>query len=169
MLCSRELPQQDLRILCETLRGRRRSKDDEVTPLSAAIRESTPSLDHKIQADTPTHRPTDGTFKKHNDGAVGGPLPLSSSLSNQRDHSGCKKSSTCAAKQTSETDCTVHDDELGWDTVPDEAYNLLDQLLDLNPATRITAGEALQHPLFKDLLNPDSYKEPHVCISQTIS
>ncbi|CAN9503198.1 unnamed protein product [Ophioblennius macclurei] len=39
----------------------------------------------------------------------------------------------------------------GWDEVPDEAYDLLDHLLDLNPRTRITAAEALQHPLFKDL------------------
>ncbi|NWV86452.1 CDC7 kinase, partial [Dasyornis broadbenti] len=38
----------------------------------------------------------------------------------------------------------------GWDHIPDEAYDLLDKLLDLNPATRITAKEALQHPFFKD-------------------
>ncbi|XP_029971652.1 cell division cycle 7-related protein kinase isoform X2 [Salarias fasciatus] len=42
-------------------------------------------------------------------------------------------------------------DQRGWDRVPDEAYHLLDRLLDLNPTTRITAAEALQHPLFKDL------------------
>uniref|UniRef100_A0A8C5E7V1 non-specific serine/threonine protein kinase n=1 Tax=Gouania willdenowi TaxID=441366 RepID=A0A8C5E7V1_GOUWI len=36
----------------------------------------------------------------------------------------------------------------GWGPVPDEAYDLLDRLLDLNPNTRITAAEALQHPLF---------------------
>lgn len=40
----------------------------------------------------------------------------------------------------------------GWDSVPDEAYHLLDRLLDMNPATRITAKEALLHPLFKDLI-----------------
>ncbi|KAM8930578.1 cell division cycle 7-related protein kinase [Pelodytes ibericus] len=39
---------------------------------------------------------------------------------------------------------TVH----GWDKVPDEAYHLLDRLLDMNPATRITAEAALTHPLF---------------------
>ncbi|NWQ67646.1 CDC7 kinase, partial [Neopipo cinnamomea] len=39
----------------------------------------------------------------------------------------------------------------GWDQVPDEAYDLLDKLLDLNPATRITAKEALLHPFFKDI------------------
>lgn len=45
----------------------------------------------------------------------------------------------------------VQEDERGWDQVPDEAYDLLDRLLDLNPASRITAAEALCHPLFKDL------------------
>lgn len=42
-------------------------------------------------------------------------------------------------------------DMKGWDQVPDEAYDLLDKLLDLNPATRITAKEALLHPFFKDM------------------
>uniref|UniRef100_A0A672J7Z2 non-specific serine/threonine protein kinase n=1 Tax=Salarias fasciatus TaxID=181472 RepID=A0A672J7Z2_SALFA len=46
-------------------------------------------------------------------------------------------------------------DQRGWDRVPDEAYHLLDRLLDLNPTTRITAAEALQHPLFKDLGSSD--------------
>ncbi|XP_068095924.1 cell division cycle 7-related protein kinase [Hyperolius riggenbachi] len=40
----------------------------------------------------------------------------------------------------------------GWDRVPDEAYHLLDRLLDMNPATRITAEEAVAHPLFSDLV-----------------
>lgn len=42
-------------------------------------------------------------------------------------------------------------DMKGWDQVPDEAYDLLDKLLDLNPATRITAKDALLHPFFKDM------------------
>jgi cell division control protein 7 len=32
---------------------------------------------------------------------------------------------------------------------PDEAYDLLYQLLDLNPDTRITAEQALQHPFIQ--------------------
>uniref|UniRef100_A0A2K5JZM7 Cell division cycle 7-related protein kinase n=1 Tax=Colobus angolensis palliatus TaxID=336983 RepID=A0A2K5JZM7_COLAP len=34
--------------------------------------------------------------------------------------------------------------------VPDEVYDLPDKLLDLNPASRITAEEVLLHPFFKD-------------------
>ncbi|KAM3915012.1 cell division cycle 7-related protein kinase [Leptodactylus fuscus] len=40
----------------------------------------------------------------------------------------------------------------GWDRVPDEAYHLLDRLLDMNPSTRITAEEAMTHPLFRGLV-----------------
>uniref|UniRef100_A0A8D3A1T9 non-specific serine/threonine protein kinase n=1 Tax=Scophthalmus maximus TaxID=52904 RepID=A0A8D3A1T9_SCOMX len=71
----------------------------------------------------------------------------SSSLPNPPQLSGSRETSTHLAKQTLETE----DKGQGWDRVPDEAYTLLDRLLDLNPATRITAAQALQHPLFKDL------------------
>ncbi|XP_071347345.1 cell division cycle 7-related protein kinase [Trachinotus anak] len=143
VVCSREQPRQDLRTLCETLRGRRPLPDDEVTPLPGASRDSTATHHQKIRDDTPTHRPTEGTLKQHKDGA--------SSLPNNQEQSGSKETSTRLAEQTSKVDCKVEDDERGWDRVPDEAYNLLDRLLDLNPATRITAAQALQHPLFKDL------------------
>ncbi|XP_063741423.1 cell division cycle 7-related protein kinase isoform X1 [Eleginops maclovinus] len=126
--CSRDLPRQDLRTLCETLRGRRPSPD-EVTPLPEANKDSSTACHHNIQDATPTHRPS----VQH--GA--GESPLSSTLPEE--------------PRDSETDCKVEVDERGWDRVPDEAYHLLDRLLDLNPATRITAAQALQHPLFKDL------------------
>ncbi|XP_022070006.2 cell division cycle 7-related protein kinase isoform X1 [Acanthochromis polyacanthus] len=143
VVCSRELPRQDLRTLCETLRGRRPSPDDEVTPVPEA---TTRHL--KIQDDTPTHRPIEGTFKQHNDGAG---ETLSSHLASRQKQSGKKETANCLAEQSSVTDWKVEEDERGWDSVPDEAYDLLDKLLDLNPHSRITAAEALQHPLFKDL------------------
>ncbi|KAM7400960.1 hypothetical protein PAMA_005249 [Pampus argenteus] len=151
VLCSRELPRQDLKTLCEMLRGRRPSPDDEVTPLTEASKDSTAPGHHKIQDDTPTHRPTEGTFKKHDGAGETPPLSKHTCLQAHQDRSGCTETSTRPAPQPSETNCTIQDDERGWDTVPDEVYDLLDRLLDLNPATRITAAQALQHPLFKDL------------------
>ncbi|KAM6989769.1 cell division cycle 7-related protein kinase isoform 1-T1 [Tautogolabrus adspersus] len=142
VVCSRELPRQDLRTLCETLRGRRPSQDD-VTPLPEANTDATASRRHKIQDETPTHRPTEGAIKQHKDGA-GGTLPYT------QGKSGTLETAT-PHKQSSQTDCKLEKDERGWDRVPDMAYDLLDQLLDLNPATRITAAQALLHPLFKDL------------------
>ncbi|XP_034743522.1 cell division cycle 7-related protein kinase isoform X1 [Etheostoma cragini] len=149
VVCSRELPRQDLRTLCETLRGRRPASD-EVTPLAEANKDSTAACHHKIQDDTPTHRPTKGTLKQPKDEAGEKPWSLSSALTNPQQRIG-NTETTRLAKQNSGTDCKVKEDEQGWDRVPDEAYNLLDRLLDLNPATRITAAQALQHPLFKDL------------------
>ncbi|KAL0966696.1 hypothetical protein UPYG_G00298560 [Umbra pygmaea] len=93
VVCSRELPRQDLKTLCETLRGRRPSPDDEATPL----------------------RDTPGEPSRHE--------PVE----------------------------PEDQDVRGWDQVPEEAYDLLDRLLDLNPATRISAATALQHPLFTGL------------------
>ena len=37
-----------------------------------------------------------------------------------------------------------------WANVPTSAFILLKRLLDLNPSTRITAEEALQHPFFQE-------------------
>ncbi|XP_073347574.1 cell division cycle 7-related protein kinase isoform X2 [Pagrus major] len=132
VVCSRELPRQDLRTLCETLRGRRPSPDDEVTPLPEANKDSTATHRHEIQDNTPTHRPANG---------AGQTFP------NHQEHSQTNE----LTKHDSESDYKAEEDERGWDRVPDEAYDLLDQLLDLNPATRITAAQALQHPLFTDL------------------
>ncbi|XP_030015291.1 cell division cycle 7-related protein kinase [Sphaeramia orbicularis] len=127
VVCSRELPRQDLRTLCETLRRRRPSPDDEVTPLTKADRDSTATTNHhKFQEDTPTHWPTDSEQQQ-------------------------EQNTSTVTQPASDTHSRVKEDHRGWDTVPDEAYDLLDRLLDLNPGTRITAAEALKHPLFKDL------------------
>nr|XP_040027653.1 cell division cycle 7-related protein kinase isoform X3 [Gasterosteus aculeatus aculeatus] len=125
---SRVLPRQDLRTLCETLRGRRTSPDDGVTPLRAANKDSA----------APTRRPL------QREEEAGGPQSLCTPPPNHGEHSG-------DTETTGRENCKVEQDEQGWDSVPDDAYKLLDRLLDLNPATRITAAQALQHPLFKDL------------------
>lgn len=149
VVCSRELPQQDLRTLCETLRGQRPSPDDQVTPFPEGSRDSTVTVNHKIQDGTPVHPPTEGTFNQHKGGAGETALCLSSSL---QKYSGRRENSTWLTKQSSNTNCEMEvEDERCWDRVPDAAYDLLDRLLDLNPATRITAAEALLHPLFRDL------------------
>ncbi|XP_055007818.1 cell division cycle 7-related protein kinase [Boleophthalmus pectinirostris] len=126
IVCSRELPRQDLRVLCETLRARRPSPDDDdVTPLpqhNGAI-----SRKPSIPEDTPTHRPA----IKQEDSYEHTPL-----------HTERTEAVTME---------TEKEEEGGWGRVPDEAYDLLDRLLELNPATRITAADALTHPLFTDL------------------
>lgn len=137
VVCSRELPPQDLRVLCETLRGRRPSPDDEITPLPEANTASDRRL--KTQDDTPTHRSSQRV--QHKDVKA---------LLKQHEQSG-SADTACLSKPSSQTDSKVVEDERGWDCVPDEAYDLLDRLLDLNPATRITAAQALQHPLFRGL------------------
>ncbi|KAK7945330.1 hypothetical protein WMY93_001058 [Mugilogobius chulae] len=121
IVCSRELPRQDLRVLCETLRGRRLSPDDDVTPLPQ--NNSTVSKETQVPDETPTHRPTlKQEIKKSN------------------------RTPRHPEAVTMETE-----DDRGWGGVPDEAYQLLDRLLELNPATRITAADALTHALFTDL------------------
>ncbi|XP_051738111.1 cell division cycle 7-related protein kinase isoform X2 [Ctenopharyngodon idella] len=108
IVCSRELPRLDLRILCETLRGLR-SWDDSSLP--AEFQASHNPAEVKQDAGSPA--------RKH---MSSGSLKSSAELQ-----------------------------EMGWVKVPDYVYDLLDKLLDLNPATRITASMALQHPLFKDM------------------
>ncbi|EDL20172.1 cell division cycle 7 (S. cerevisiae), isoform CRA_b, partial [Mus musculus] len=125
VLCSKEVPAQDLRALCERLRGL-----DSTTPRSASGPPGNASYDpaaskntdHKasrVQAAQAQHS-EDSLYKRDNDGYWSHPK-----------------------------DCTSNSE--GWDSVPDEAYDLLDKLLDLNPASRITAEAALLHAFFKDM------------------
>ncbi|XP_053507448.1 cell division cycle 7-related protein kinase isoform X2 [Ictalurus furcatus] len=107
VVCSRELPRLNLRILCETLRGVRHCGDDS---LPAEFRAS------RHPADVKKAQPVGRAEKRSSVGNNG-----------TESHAG------------------------GWDRVPDDIYDLLDKLLDLNPVTRITAATALQHPVFKDL------------------
>ncbi|KAK7162790.1 hypothetical protein R3I93_006973 [Phoxinus phoxinus] len=110
IVCSRDLPRLDLRILCETLRGLR-SWDDASLP--AEFQASRNPAEVKQDAGSPAK----------------------------------KRMSSGSLRSIAELQ------EMGWDKAPDDVYDLLDKLLDLNPVTRITASKALQHPLFKDMTN----------------
>ncbi|XP_038158411.1 cell division cycle 7-related protein kinase [Cyprinodon tularosa] len=114
VVCSRELPRQDLRTLCETLRGKRCPAGD-VTGVREAKGETAGGQLKQL-------------LKQQEEEPSGSRVPTNHSSPSERS-----------------------EDSRGWDRVPDAAFDLLDRLLDLNPSTRITAAEALQHPLFKDL------------------
>ncbi|OWK04846.1 CDC7 [Cervus elaphus hippelaphus] len=127
ILCSKEVPAQDLRKLCEKLRGinsntsKLTSDIQECSSHDPAFSEKTENrkLAHFIQ--TPQAQPSGNSSYKGDSNGCGGNF------------------------EESTTNLE------GWDEVPDEAYDLLDKLLDLNPASRITAEEALLHPFFKDM------------------
>lgn len=44
-------------------------------------------------------------------------------------------------------------------TLPKEAHDLLDRMLDLNPQTRIRVEEALKHPFLESMHDPDDEPE----------
>lgn len=126
ILCSKEVPAQDLRKLCEKLRG---------------IDFNT----SKLVSSTQKPASHDPAFLGKTDQKAAHPVQTP-----QTQHSANSLS------KGDNGDCGICSDECttnleGWDEVPDEAYDLLDKLLDLNPASRITAAEALLHPFFEDM------------------
>lgn len=121
VLCSREVPAQDLRKLCERLRGL-----DPTIP--------------KLAVDSPGGASLENA--DHRAASWGQPPPAQHSEGS----SWKGDSDDCGSRPR---ECTANLE--GWDAVPDEAYDLLDKLLDLNPASRITAEAALLHPFFKDM------------------
>ncbi|XP_053247769.1 cell division cycle 7-related protein kinase isoform X1 [Podarcis raffonei] len=125
ILCSKDIPAQDLRMLCERLRGSKTSFD-----ISTGDGQINLSQEPALQAEIfNISEPALQTSKKH----------LQYQKPSCHEHDGL-------VIRTSEKPA-----DLGWDKVPDEAYDLLDKLLDLNPATRITAKDALLHPFFKNI------------------
>ncbi|XP_025727961.1 cell division cycle 7-related protein kinase isoform X2 [Callorhinus ursinus] len=126
VLCSKEVPAQDLRKLCEKLRG---------------IDSNTP----KLTSDTQGLASRDPTFSEKIDHKASHLIQTP-----QAQHSGNSlyKGDINGCGGSLNTDTTNLE---GWNEVPDEAYDLLDKLLDLNPASRITAEQALLHPFFKDV------------------
>ncbi|XP_040854656.1 cell division cycle 7-related protein kinase isoform X4 [Ochotona curzoniae] len=126
ILCSKEVPAQDLRKLCERLRGvdshtsKPTSATQSPTSPDQIFSEKTDHVTPYLIQTPPAESSGDGLCK--------------------RDRNGCGSLfDECATNLE------------GWNEVPDEAYDLLDKLLDLNPASRITAEEALLHPFFKDM------------------
>ncbi|XP_037682587.1 cell division cycle 7-related protein kinase [Choloepus didactylus] len=123
ILCSKEVPAQDLRKLCERLRG---------------IDSKTPKLTSDIQGPASHNSAFSEKIDRKASHLIHTPQAQHSGNSlHKRDNNGCF-----------DEDATNLE---GWDEVPDEAYDLLDKLLDLNPASRITAEEALLHTFFKDM------------------
>ncbi|XP_051054161.1 cell division cycle 7-related protein kinase isoform X2 [Phodopus roborovskii] len=121
VLCSKEVPAQDLRKLCERLRSL-----DPTTP--------------KIAVDPPEYVCLENNARKTSSRGQTPPGQHSEDSLCKGDSDGCG---------SRPRECTTNLE--GWDAVPDEAYDLLDKLLDLNPASRITAEAALLHPFFKDM------------------
>ncbi|XP_036854009.1 cell division cycle 7-related protein kinase isoform X4 [Manis javanica] len=127
ILCSKEVPAQDLRKLCEKLRG---------------IDSNTPKLTNDVKGPASN----DPTFSEKTDHKAAHLIQTpQAQLSGNSLYEG-DSNGGCGGRFTTYTTSLE-----GWDEVPDEAYDLLDKLLDLNPASRITAEEALLHPFFKGI------------------
>ncbi|XP_004841345.1 cell division cycle 7-related protein kinase isoform X2 [Heterocephalus glaber] len=124
ILCSKEVPAQDLRKLCERLR-------------------SLDSNTLKLASDTQGGPSHDSPFSEKTDHKASYIIQRSQAQPSDSLYKG--DSNGCGSHFDDNTNLE------GWDEVPDEAYDLLDKLLDLNPASRITAEEALLHPFFKDM------------------
>ncbi|XP_006831031.1 PREDICTED: cell division cycle 7-related protein kinase [Chrysochloris asiatica] len=126
ILCSKEVPAQDLRKLCERLRG-------------------IDSKALKLISDIQGPASQDPTFSEKTDHNAAHLIqtPQAHSSENSLHKGDSNDCGTCLEEDTTNVE--------GWDEVPDEAYDLLDKLLDLNPASRITAEGALLHPFFKDM------------------
>ncbi|XP_054836655.1 cell division cycle 7-related protein kinase [Eublepharis macularius] len=128
ILCSKEIPAQDLRKLCERLRGKCINSDTSIGDVQINLsREHALSAEISNNSESVLQTPQNDTHyqKKNCHGGDGIDIRTSEKAADLK----------------------------GWDNIPDDAYDLLDRLLDLNPATRITAKDALLHPFFKNM-NP---------------
>ncbi|XP_062992513.1 cell division cycle 7-related protein kinase [Elgaria multicarinata webbii] len=126
ILSSKEIPAQDLRKLCERLRGKSTSID-----ISTGDIHISPSQEPALPVEI-------GNTSE-------------SVVQTPRKHMKYQKQSCHEGDGIDIRTMEKAPNLKGWDKVPDEAYNLLDRLLDLNPATRITARDALLHPFFKNM------------------
>ncbi|KAH0618430.1 hypothetical protein JD844_017620 [Phrynosoma platyrhinos] len=126
ILCSKEIPAQDLRKLCEMLRGKSTTFDISTGDVQVrSCQESVLPVEMSNTLEAPLQAP-----KRRM----------------QYQKQSCHEGDGTDIRTTEKGA-----DLKGWDKVPDEAYDLLDKLLDLNPATRVTAKDALLHPFFRNM------------------
>uniref|UniRef100_A0A8D0DXA7 non-specific serine/threonine protein kinase n=1 Tax=Salvator merianae TaxID=96440 RepID=A0A8D0DXA7_SALMN len=125
ILCSKEIPAQDLRGLCERLRGTN-------TPFDIPTGDVRISLSRELTLPTEISKASESLHQ----------IPK---MQLQYPKQKCQEGDSIDIRVVEKTY-----DPKGWDNVPDEAYDLLMKLLDLNPVTRITAKDALLHPFFKN-------------------
>lgn len=131
--CSRECPKLDLRTLCERLRGthcfskRKSSQKSELMDCSH-ISGTVPAPDAKDEG-----------------------IKQTASLSSIQEVQNQARKVTQDVEWNSVKSKAKSSDVKNWCAVSDLAYDLLDKLLDLNPATRITAEMALEHPFFEGI------------------
>ncbi|XP_063284452.1 cell division cycle 7-related protein kinase isoform X3 [Pelobates fuscus] len=119
--CSKDLPAKNLRTLCESLRN--------VCSASMQFAEQDELQRMRAELQIKILEKEDGWFDHDT-------------------HTASLPGSTHKPESQAESMDIEQSSMNGWDSVPDEAYHMLDRLLDMNPATRITAQEALNHPLF---------------------
>ncbi|KAM4722896.1 cell division cycle 7-related protein kinase [Rhinophrynus dorsalis] len=125
VLCSKELPAKDLRTLCEGLKNTVSVPDGD----QQELQKQRAALQIKMMENQ------DGWFLSE---------PCAIAPANTM-------FTSCSYVSASDSMDTEQSNVCEWSRVPNEAYHLLDRLLDMNPSTRITAGEALLHPLFKNM------------------
>ncbi|XP_041064588.1 cell division cycle 7-related protein kinase isoform X2 [Carcharodon carcharias] len=133
--CSKECPKLDLRTLCERLRGtdcssKRKSNQKNEPKECSRITGCVPGPD--IKDDEKKEKTDSLTYKQE---LHSQPRKVKQDIRWDSDFKSTARSS----------------DMKSWNRVPDLAYDLLDKLLDLNPATRLTAEKALKHPFFEGI------------------
>ncbi|XP_043554711.1 cell division cycle 7-related protein kinase isoform X3 [Chiloscyllium plagiosum] len=130
--CSKECPKLDLKTLCERLRGTdcssKRKPNQKIEPKERL----------QIAGNVPA--PTRKDDEKSD-----------SLIYKEEFHSQPRRIKQDIQGDSGFKSTARSSDIKGWTRVPDLAYDLLDRLLDLNPATRITAEQALKHPFFEDI------------------
>ncbi|XP_077189153.1 cell division cycle 7-related protein kinase isoform X2 [Paroedura picta] len=126
ILCSKEIPAQDLRKLCERLRG---------TSIHSDISTVDVQINSSRELTLPAEISNSSEFVSQTPQQC---IQYQKKNCHEGDGMNVRTSEKAVGPK-------------GWDNVPDEAYDLLDRLLDLNPATRITAKDALLHPFFKNM------------------